>query len=570
MLANANPLLALALILIAGVAGGRLARLVNLPSVTGQIVIGVAIGQAGLGLLSHEVTDSLSVVTEFALGLIALTIGDHLNVRRLRNTERRLFLLLVTESLITPAVVFGLMLAFGNTHWSFGVLLAAMAVSTAPATIVALVKESHSRGVFVKTLVAAVALNNIACLALFEVAHTASRIGLDPTGDHRWVELVLGPLREVGLAAVIGFAAASVLVLLTRTMVNSERLAGASLTALLVVSGVALYLDVSLLLSCLFLGVGLANLTPSREELGAKAFANLESAIFALFFTLAGMHLVFDRLLEAGLLAGLLLTGRFIGKVLSANIAMRLAGATDRVRRYLGLALVPQAGVAVGLILLVQQDPALASIAELFLAVGLTTVMVNEVVGSILTNVALRGSGDWGKDRARLIDFIAEEDITTDFSANTKDEAIADLVNLVVRTHHLEDHREALLQSVLEREQVESTCLGSGLAIPHGVLPAGTRMVGAMGISREGLPLDTPDQRPVHCMVLLMTPENERDRHLEVLAALARSIGRDANVQSNLFAAKSAAHAYEILHAEEAEDFNYYLGEPEPNARGGH
>jgi mannitol/fructose-specific phosphotransferase system IIA component (Ntr-type) len=87
-------------------------------------------------------------------------------------------------------------------------------------------------------------------------------------------------------------------------------------------------------------------------------------------------------------------------------------------------------------------------------------------------------------------------------------------------------------------------------------------MVGVMALSREGLDFDTPDERPIHCMVLLGTSPDERDRHLQVLAALARTIGIDAAFQDQLFNAKSAAHACEILHGEESEDFNYFLETP--------
>ena len=84
-------------------------------------------------------------------------------------------------------------------------------------------------------------------------------------------------------------------------------------------------------------------------------------------------------------------------------------------------------------------------------------------------------------------------------------------------------------------------------------------MVGVMGLSREGLPFETPDGRPIHCMVLLATPRGQRDRHLEVLAALARTLATDPSLQHQLYNAGSPAHAYEILHGEETEDFNYFL-----------
>ena len=130
---------------------------------------------------------------------------------------------------------------------------------------------------------------------------------------------------------------------------------------------------------------------------------------------------------------------------------------------------------------------------------------------------------------------------------------------MLVQSNHLALDRQEFLQSVLDRENDVSTCIGGGLAIPHGLLPEGDEICGAMGISQKGLAFDTPDGRPVHCMVVLATPSTQRERHLEVLAALARAIGSDIVVQQQLFHAEPPAHAYEILHAEESEDFNYWL-----------
>jgi len=139
------------------------------------------------------------------------------------------------------------------------------------------------------------------------------------------------------------------------------------------------------------------------------------------------------------------------------------------------------------------------------------------------------------------------------------EEAIEELVDLLIRSHHLSIQRKPLLQSVLQREREISTCIGAGLAIPHGIIESGKQMVGVMGISRKGFAVVTPDGEPVHCVVLLATPPSMRERHLEVLAALAQAVGTDRNIRNQLFRARSPAHAYEILHAEEAENFNYFL-----------
>jgi len=557
---HANALFALAAIVLAGAIGGQLAQRIRLPHVTGQILIGVLIGSSGLNLFGHDAVASLGTVTEFALGMIALTIGEHLSIRTLRNAGKRLFVLLLTESLLTPIIVFVLAYLITRSPW-LPLLLAAMSISTAPATVIALVKETRSKGIFVKTLSAAVALNNIACIGLFAVARTFAGAGLHPESGGEIAATLLAPLLQIVESIALGGVAGLLLILATRKVVRSDRLAGATVVTLLLVCGLAIDFNLSLLLSCLSLGFTLANLTPQRKELGGSAFENIENVIFAAFFTLAGMELHLNNIAAAGLLAVVVLVGRFGGKLLSGYLAMRIAGATAPVRRYLGLALIPQAGVAVGLILLVQQDSGLSQLHNVILTVGLTTVMINELIGSITTSIALRRSGDAGKDRPRLIDFIQEENIITNMTAKTKEEAIEQLTDELIASNHLSADRDEFLATVLERESEASTCVGSGLAIPHGIIKDGKRMFGAMGISKEGLSFETPDGRPIHCMVLLATPESERERHLEVIAALARAIGRDHNIQEQLFNAETPAHAFEVLHAEEAEDFNYYLSE---------
>ncbi|MCB9896628.1 MAG: cation:proton antiporter [Planctomycetes bacterium] len=558
MLHDADPLLILSLVIVAGLLGGALTRRLGVAGVTGQILVGIALGRAGLDLFPHEAVADLAPVTHFALGLIALVVGGHLNLRRLRNARARLGLLLLAEVTITPLLVYVCVVAAGHP-WTLALLFAALSVSTAPATVVALVSETKSRGVFTKTLMGTVALDNIACIALFEVAHVvAHTVALDaaaPLG----AGLLLEPLRELIVAVVLGGLTGALLVLVTRRVIRSQRLATASVISVMLVSGLAMLLDVSQLLACLVLGMALANLTPDKDEIVESAFVNVRDAIFAVFFTLAGMHLDLGALGAGGALVLLVFVARAAGKLLSAHLALRLAGATRNLRRWLGLALIPQAGVAVGLLLLVQDDPVMGDVSPLLLSVGLAVVTLNELVGPILGRLALQRSGDAGADRARLIDFLHEENIVTDLRASTKEEAIEQLVDVLIGTNRLDADRDALLASVLARESEMSTCFGSGLAVPHGILPHGASMVGAMGISREGLPLDTPDGRPVHCMVVLATPENERDRHLQVLAALAKSVGTDPVVRRQLFAAASPAHAYEILHAKDAEGFNYYL-----------
>jgi len=553
----------LAIVLIVGVAFGIGAKRLNLPSVTGQIVAGLLIGQVGFEVFDHASTAALQPLTHFALGLMAVSVGAHLNFRRLRNAGSRLLLLVALESLAIPLFVFVAMLFFDDIHWSVALLLGTLAISTAPATIVAIVKSARAKGVFVKTLVAAVALNNLACIFLFELAHLIAKSSIG-TDDFDVGGIIGGAFWQLFQAAATGTLVAVAMAFITRVVRRPELLATASFIAIVLTIGLADFLGYSPLLACLFLGLAQTNVTHERDQVVDTVFANFEPAILAIFFTLAGMELSLKHAGHAGLIAVAFFAARLLGKLVAGNLAMRLANATPSLRKNLGMALTPQAGVAVGLVILLQDDPILqqgaADMLELFAAVVLTTVVANELVGPILTRLAVSRSGEMGHDRLRLIDFIQEENIATDLEADSIEQVIEKLVALLVRSHHIKASEvKDLLASVLAREEEMSTALGGGLAVPHGTLPDGAKMVGVMGLSRAGLNVPTPDGRPLHCIVLLATPPEERDRHLQVLGTLARTVGSDAGIQTLLFNARSPAHAYEILNNEAAEEFNYFL-----------
>ena len=158
---SADPLLILAAILLVGMTLAGLAQRIHLPGVTGQILAGVLLGSSGLAVFEEDAIQGLQPLTHFALALIGVTVGAHLNLRRLRNAGKRLFLLLLAEATVTPILVGLSLIWLLDAPGMLAVLLGTLAISTAPATIVTIVRETRSRGIFVKTLVAAVALNNM-------------------------------------------------------------------------------------------------------------------------------------------------------------------------------------------------------------------------------------------------------------------------------------------------------------------------------------------------------------------------------------------------------------------------
>lgn len=557
-----DPLFSLALVLTAGLVGGEIVSRLRLPRVTGWIVTGIALRAAELPALEPETLKEFTPLTDFVLGFIAFTVGSHLNFAHLRNAGKRLVFLLVAEATLTPLVVAGLMGWLGGFPIEVALVFAAIAVAGAPGTTVLVVQEARARGVFVKTLVAAVAFIDMVAVCLFVIVDTELGSKAPIEGPSFVVTALPYALKDLAVAAGIGIGAAVFVIVLTRHIVGRELL-GASLIAAIVLSwGGADALGVSSILACTFVGMALANLIKDKERAGEAYLSSLGGVLFTAFYTLAGLRLDFSAVIPMAGLVALFFGARMLGKTLSAYVSMSLAGAPKAIRRYLGIALLPHGGVAVGLMFFTQADPNLAEYADTILAVGLAALAINQLVGPSATKFALTAAEESGRDRPRLLDFLLEQHIVTNFKAKNKEDAMRQLVALLYRTHDIEMDKDAFLNTVLERDADESTCLGDGLMIPHGVVDDGgahADIVGVMALSAEGLDFDTPDGRPVHAVVLLATSPASRARHLEVLAAFARAIAGDRNVRDQLYHARSPAHAYHILHASDAESFNYFF-----------
>ncbi|MEZ5978566.1 MAG: cation:proton antiporter [Planctomycetota bacterium] len=326
---DVDPFLALGIVLALGAFFGALAKRVRVPSVTGQILAGFLIGTHGLRVVdSQEVLGALGPLSQFALALIAVEVGSHLNVRRLRNAGKRLTYLLVGELTLMPALVFGalvLLTPLGDPATSMGLslalLMAALAIETSPATTVSLVREGNARGILTKTLLASVALSNIACIVVFEFARAGISAALERHSDSV-ATFFAAAFSSLGLSVALGAVVALALVGVTRNSTRQEaRLVTSSLAAVILCNGAASAIGASPLLSCLALGLVQTNLIPSREKLVDSVLAHFLPAIAAVFFTLAGLKLDPTKLVAGGLVAGVLFASRIGAKLLVANVA---------------------------------------------------------------------------------------------------------------------------------------------------------------------------------------------------------------------------------------------------------
>jgi fructose PTS system EIIBC or EIIC component len=552
-----SPLFGLAFVLVVGIVGGELAARVKLPKVTGWIGIGIVLRAFGLPGLEPAGLSKYGPFTDFVLGYIAFTVGGAFHLASLRNAGKRLALLVLTEALIVPAAVIGALHFGGQVEIGAAMVMATVAIAGAPGTTVIVVQEARARGVFVKTLIAAVALIDVVAVSAF--AFVTAWLGSHGSTLGTAAEAIAETGRMFGLGALVGVGTAVVTLGLARTVVGPAYFGPLIVAAIMGSWGLAKVVGTSSILACAFAGIALSNLRHDSARAADAYLHPFGGVLFAGFYTLAGMRLDFGSVLPVAGLVVLFFGGRLVGKVVSAFTAMSVARMPTAARKYLGIALLPHGGVAVGLILLVQQEPALASMHDLVASVGLAALAINQLVGPSATRYALKSAGETGLDRPRLLDFLSEQHIVVGLQGKSKREIVETLADRLVSTADLPFEKDELITQVLAREEEESTCLGEGFMIPHAILPDGEEVVGVLGISSEGIDLDAPDGRLVHAVVLLATPETEHGRHLEILAAFAAAITRDPNLREQLYHARNAAHAYQILHADDAQDFNYFM-----------
>jgi fructose PTS system EIIBC or EIIC component len=559
-LGEVGPFLLISIVLVAGSVGGALARFVRLPGITGNILIGVLVGyclKTSDGKFSLKDLQPLSML---AMGLITVNIGGRLCYRRIHNAIKRIGIIALMEVLGTVTLVFFVASLFG-ANWDTALLLAAISAATAPGTIVALINENRGKGSFVKTLVSVVALDNILCIFLFAIARNLISSYYQNGGVSVRFDLALMiSVTQLAASAVIGLSAGKA----TQILVSSPRFHKFStvLVAILLCTGLSSYLGLSPLLTSLFFGIFLGNSRQAEEYL--SILEPLEPLLYTCFFTLAGVSLHIETFASVSvvMLCMAYLAARFAGKAIGAATGGIVTRCSKRIWLNIPTALIPQAGVAIGLVVLIETDQHIPQdVASYIGAIVLAAVTVNEIIGPLLVRMSLVRAGEVDMDRPRLMEFMSEEFILTDLQADDKWDAIRQLVDFLYRTHHVEGiTAEELCESVVKREESMTTALGDGVAIPHGEIPDGDDIQGVLGICREGIPFDASDGKDVNLIMLIVTPTEHEERHVWVMAALCAMVS-NKTLHARLTAAIDPHDAWEIIRTQEPHNYNYFLEE---------
>ena len=380
----------LAVILIFGLLMGKVVSYLKLPRVTGYLIAGVLIGPFVLKLVPHEAIESLTIISEAALGFIAYNIGSSLNYNKLKNIGKGVIIIALFEALMATFIVtLAMKFIFAQT-WEFSLAIGAIASATAPAATIMVLKQYRAKGPLVDTLIPVVAIDDAIAVIAFGISIAVAQI-ISNGSDGVSIMAFLEPFIEIFFSVVLGCAVGFALTYLNKLSKQKENAMNLVIAAIFLVIGLADLLNLSNLLACMALGATVSNLVLSKSKL-LSAIDNITSPIFIMFFTISGLELDLSVLLTVGVIGIGYVVFRVIGKVLWAYIGAQIANSEPVVKKYLGLTLVPQAGVAIGLTMIVQD--ALPSCGESIRAIILAGTVIYELIGPLCTKIAIFKAGE--------------------------------------------------------------------------------------------------------------------------------------------------------------------------------
>jgi len=425
---RAEPLLLIGIILVVGYYLGRVARLGRLPSLIGFMVLGVVLGPSLLGYFYDGNLASLSFITEMALGFVAFSIGSELSMRSLKDIGGGVAAIIFAESfgafIVVTAVVFLI-----TRSWPVAILFGAVAPASAPAGTVAVIHEYKAKGTLTKALYAVVGFDDGLAILIFGFAAALAKMilvgQLVPDGGAS--VSFLGGMREPALEIVGSLALGTTLGFVYCLLVNRLKAARDTLIMtfgiILVATGISEHFGLSLILTNMAVGFVLVN--TRREALVHRVtepLRNIMPLLFILFFCIAGAHLRLSELPKLGAIGIAYILARSAGLIGGSRLGARLGKAELKIRKWVGLGILSQAGVAIGLSLIAQHEfralaedpriahaiaryaeahPAVAPIVYSPLAIGAAiitvitaTSIVFEIVGPILTKIALTRAGE--------------------------------------------------------------------------------------------------------------------------------------------------------------------------------
>ncbi|MBW8001302.1 MAG: CBS domain-containing protein [Planctomycetes bacterium] len=413
-----NLILLFGIIVLLGTFGARIFQRFHVPQVVGYIVVGILLGDV-FGVIGTELVEKLEPFNLFALGIIGFMIGGELRGEIFKKYGRQFFIILFSQG-IGAFVLAGIgasVVAWFITHnlptsIAMGLVLGAIASATAPAATVNVLWEYKTRGPLTAAVLAIVALDDALALLLYKVAVTTAHVLIGTRHDSilASISILLG---EIFGAVMLGFLVALALFFILKFIRDDDKILAFALASLMIVVGVAMTFEIGPILPAMTLGITIANLAPRQSKNIFELIKKFSPPIYISFFVLAGAHMEFSKISTLMLIMILVyVTLRAVGKIAGAWWGGKYSGAPKAVQKYLGICLLPQAGVAIGLAILAGHQFN-AEFGKIIIMVVMTGTFIMEIVGPMLVKVGVKKAGEVGMNVTEedLIKIYAVEDV---------------------------------------------------------------------------------------------------------------------------------------------------------------
>ena len=407
---NGLILISLSIALLSGLLLSRLAKLIKLPAVTAYLVAGVLIGPyvlgaldvQGLGIVTEEL-EFLKILSEIALGFIAFAMGNEFRISHLKKIGKQATIVGIFQAVITCVLVDIILVVVHLVRpdvlsLQAAIVLGAIATATAPAATLMVVKQYKAKGKLTELLLPVVALDDAVGLVIFAISFgVAKSIG---AGNVEILNVILEPLLEVVLSLALGFVIGLLFNETEKHFQSRSKRIAVVVTFVMLAVGLSslkfnvagIHIGFSSLLTCMMLGTVFCNKCEVSDELMRRA-DRWSSPLLILFFVISGAELELTVFKDfAIVIVGLIyIIARSAGKLLGAGVSAKAAKCDSNIVKYLGITLLPQAGVALGMAL---QATKLGPEGNIVRNITLFAVLIYEIVGPFLTKVALTKAGD--------------------------------------------------------------------------------------------------------------------------------------------------------------------------------
>ncbi len=406
-----ETLLCLSVALAAGLFMSRLSKLLGLPSVTAYLVAGIIIGPYGLGRLgfdglgftSIENVQSFELISDVALGFIAFAIGNEFRLSQLKQIGKQATFIGIFQALIATlcvdAALIGLHYILGEKlPLSMAVTLGAVAAATAPAATLMVVRQYKAKGKLTDLLLPIVAIDDAVGLIIFAVSFGIAKA--IESGQVNLTAIIVEPLLEIVLSLSLGFIMGMLFSACEKFFSSNSKRLSLSITFVFFTVAISMlkfeigsiHIGFSTLLVCMMLGTVFCNVCDFSAEIMEKT-DKWTNPLFTLFFVLSGAELelgVFGDVAIIGIGAAYIIS-RSLGKYFGAYSSAKLVGCEKNTVKYLGITLLPQAGVALGMSVTAME---LGEVGHMIRNIVLFSVLFYELFGPVMTKIALTKAGD--------------------------------------------------------------------------------------------------------------------------------------------------------------------------------